>query len=128
MDAIYDRCCGLDIHKRTVVACMIVPGSGRQSRKEIRTFGTMTDDLLALADWLAAEGVTHVAMESTGVFWKPLFNVLEDRFQLLLVNARDIKQVPGRKTGQCHAHRRVRQHPGDGQLGQRRYRAASQPP
>jgi transposase len=98
MDAIYERCCGLDIHKRTVVACMIAPGSSRQSRKEIRTFGTMTDDLLALADWLAAEGVTHVAMESTGVFWKPLFNLLEDRFQLLLVNARDIKQVPGRKT------------------------------
>lgn len=98
MDAIYDRCCGLDIHKRTVVACMIAPGSGRQSRKEIRTFGTMTDDLLGLADWLAAESVTHVAMESTGVFWKPLFNLLEDRFQLLLVNARDIKQVPGRKT------------------------------
>src|SRR6266516_1827316 len=98
MDAIYERCCGLDIHKRTVVACLIVPGSGRQSRKEIRTFGTMTDDLLVLGDWLAAEGVTHVAMESTGVFWKPLFNLLEDRFQLLLVNARDIKQVPGRKT------------------------------
>src|SRR5262249_43677750 len=99
MEAIYGRCCGLDIHKRTVVACVIVPGAGRQSRKEIRTFGTMTDDLLALADWLAAEGVTHVAMESTSVFWKPLFNLLEDRFQLLLVNARDIKQVPGRKTG-----------------------------
>ena len=78
MDAIYDRCCGLDIHKRTVVACMIVPGSGRQSREEIRTFGTMTDDLLALADWLAAEGVTHVAMESTGVFREPPFNLLED--------------------------------------------------
>jgi len=77
---------------------VIVPGSARQARKEIRTFGTMTDDLLALADWLAAEGVTHVAMESTGVFWKPIFNLLEDHFQLLLVNARDIKQVPGRKT------------------------------
>jgi transposase len=88
----------LDIHKKTVVACTIVPGSGRQPRKEIRTFGTMTDDLLALADWLATENITHVAMESTGVFWKPLFNLLEDRFQLLLVNARDIKQVPGRKT------------------------------
>jgi transposase len=98
MDAIYERCCGLDIHKKTVVACLIVPGEGRHVRKEIRTFGTMTDDLLALADWLAAENVTHVALESTGVFWKPLFNLLEDRFQLLLVNARDIKQVPGRKT------------------------------
>jgi len=98
MDAIYERCCGLDIHKKTVAACVIVPGSGRHAQKEIRTFGTMTDDLLALADWLAAEEVTHVAMESTGVFWKPIFNLLEDRFDLLLVNARDIKQVPGRKT------------------------------
>jgi transposase len=98
MDAIYDRCCGLDIHKKTVVACVIARGSGARVRKEIRTFGTMTDDLLTLADWLAAENVTHVAMESTGVFWKPVFNLLEDRFQLLLVNARDIKQVPGRKT------------------------------
>ena len=98
MDAIYERCCGLDIHKKTVLACLIVPRKGRQIRKDIRTFGTMTDDLLALANWLAAENVTHVAMESTGVFWKPLFNLLEDRFQLLLVNARDIKQVPGRKT------------------------------
>src|SRR5438094_6849651 len=74
MDAIYERCCGLDIHKRTVVARLIVPGPGRQSRKEIRTFGTMTDDLLALADWLATESVTHVAMESTGVYWKAPFN------------------------------------------------------
>jgi transposase len=98
MDAIFERCCGLDIHKKTVVACLIVPVKGRQIRKDIRTFGTMTDDLLELADWLAAENVTHVAMESTGVFWKPLFNLLEDRFQLLPVNARDIKQVPGRKT------------------------------
>jgi transposase len=98
MDAVYERCCGLDIHKRTVVACIIVPGSRKQVHKEIRTFGTMTDDLLALADWLATEDVTHVAMESTGVFWKPVFNLLEQRFELLLVNARDIKQVPGRKT------------------------------
>ena len=72
MDAIYERCCGLDIHKRTVVACLIVPGSGRQSREEIRTFGTMTDDLLALGDWLAEREVTHVAMESTGVYWQPI--------------------------------------------------------
>ncbi len=73
MDVVYERCCGLDIHKRTVVACLVVPeadGSGDRPRKEVRTFGTMTDDLLALADWLAAAGVTHVAMESTGVYWK----------------------------------------------------------
>src|SRR5713101_1483748 len=84
MDAIYERCCGLDIHKRTVVACLIVPGSGRQSRKEIRTFGTMTDDLLALADWMAAEGVTHVAMESA-----PRGAWLHDR-----TAGKEVKQAP----------------------------------
>jgi|SRR5947207_9457664 len=83
IDAIYERCCGLDIHKRTVVACVVVRAAARHVRKEIRTFRTMTDDLLALADWLAVENVAHVAMESTGVFWKPLFNLLEDRFQFL---------------------------------------------
>src|SRR5438874_3067939 len=98
MDVVYPRCCGIDIHKKTAVACVVVSETKGPPHKETRTFGTMTDDLLALADWLAAESVTHVAMESTGVFWKPLFNLLEDRFQLLLVNARDIKQVPGRKT------------------------------
>src|SRR6266702_8296293 len=98
MDVVYPRCCGIDIHKKTAVVCVIASDTKGPPHKEIRTFGTMTDDLLALADWLAAEGVTHVAMESTGVFWKPIFNLLEDHFQLLLVNARDIKQVPGRKT------------------------------
>ncbi len=101
MDVVYERCCGLDIHKRTVVACLVVPeadGSGDRPRKEVRTFGTMTDDLLALADWLAAAGVTHVAMESTGVYWKPVWNLLEGSFELLLVNAQHVKQVPGRKT------------------------------
>jgi transposase len=98
MDVVYERCCGLDVHKKTVVACRITPGEGRAPRKEIRTFGTMTEDLLALGDWLAAEGVTHVAMESTGVYWQPVWNLLEERFALLLVNARHVKAVPGRKT------------------------------
>jgi len=98
MEVIYARCCGLDIHKQTVVACVIVPGPERQPRKEVRTFGTMTADLLALSDWLAAQGVTHVALESTGVYWKPVWNVLEGSFELLLANARHIKAVPGRKT------------------------------
>jgi transposase len=98
MDVVYERCCGLDVHKKTVVACVVTPGKGRAPRKEIRTFGTMTEDLLALGDWLAAEGVTHAAMESTGVYWQPIWNLLEDRFALLLVNARHIKAVPGRKT------------------------------
>ena len=98
MDVVYERCCGLDIHKKTVVACRIVPGPAGKPTKEIRTFGTMTEDLLALSDWLASEGVTHVAMESTGVYWKPIYNLLEGSFELLLANARHIKAVPGRKT------------------------------
>jgi transposase len=98
MDIVYPRCCGLDIHKRTVVACVLTPGADGQPHKAVRTFGTMTADLLDLADWLAAAGGTHVAMESTGVYGKPLYNLLADRFTLLLVNARRIKAVPGRKT------------------------------
>jgi transposase len=98
MDVIYERCCGLDIHQRTVVACVIVPGAGGTPTKAIRTFRTMTPDLLAFADWLTSHGVTHVAMESTGVYWKPVWNLLEDAFTLLLVNAQHIKAVPGRKT------------------------------
>jgi transposase len=98
MEVVHERCCGLDIHKQTVVACVVVPGAGKLPHKEIRTFKTMTADLLQLADWLTAEGVSHVALESTGVYWKPAWNVLEGSFTLLLVNARHIKQVPGRKT------------------------------
>jgi transposase len=98
MEVVYARCCGLDLHKRTVVACRIVPGPDGQPEQEIRTFGTMTAELLALGDWLAAAGVTHVAMESTGVYWKPIYNLLEDQFTLLLVNAQHIQRVPGRKT------------------------------
>lgn len=94
MEVVHERCCGLDVHKKTVVACVIVP-EGR----ETRTFGTMTDDLEALAQWLEGRGVSHVAMESTGVFWKPIYNVLETYdFELLVVNAQHMKAVPGRKT------------------------------
>ncbi len=81
MDVVYPRCCGIDIHKKTAVACVIVSETKGPPRKEIRTFGTMTDDLLALADWLVSEGVTHVAMESTGVYWKAPFNLLEGQFE-----------------------------------------------
>ena len=98
MDVVYRCCAGLDVHKETVAACAIWVDSAGALKKEIRTFGTMTPDLLALSDWLGGLGVTHVAMESTGVFWKPIFNILEARFEILLVNARHIKQVPGRKT------------------------------
>ena len=72
METIYERCCGLDIHKKSVTACLLTPQG-----KAIRTFGTMTADLLELSDWLLGEGCTHVAMESTGVYWKPLYNLLE---------------------------------------------------
>ena len=98
MEVVYERCCGVDIGKKLVVACVLTPGARGRSHKEIRSFGTMTADLVALGDWLAECQVTHVAMESTGVYWKPIYNVLEDRFTLLLVNAQHIKAVPGRKT------------------------------
>lgn len=98
MDVMYSHCCGLDVHKKTVVACLLTPGADGKPTKEIRTFSTMTVDLVALADWLAAAGCTQVAMESTGVYWKPIWNLLEHRFHLLLVNARHSKAVPGRKS------------------------------
>src|SRR3712207_123060 len=98
MDVIYPRCCGLDVHKREIVACLLITGSDGRSTKAVRAFGTMTDDLLALSDWLTAAGCTQVARESTGVSWKPVYNLLEDSFDLLLVNARHVKAVPGRKT------------------------------
>jgi transposase len=98
VDVVIERCCGLDVHKRTVVACLITPGSQGRPQKAIRTFGTMTDELLQLADWLMAAGCTHVALESTGVYWKPIWNLLEGQVSLLLVNAQHMKQVPGRKT------------------------------
>ena len=98
MDVVHERCCGLDVHKQTVVAWVIVPSSGRLPRREVRTFGTMTADLLELADWRNECDVTHVAMESTGVYWKPIWNLYEGLFEMLLVNAEHIKQVPGRKT------------------------------
>jgi transposase len=97
MDMVYERCCGLDRHKRSVTACRMIPGPDGAVRKEVRTFATMTADLLALGDWREAGGVTHVAMESTGVYWKPVWNLFEDRFSLLLVNAAHVKVVPGRK-------------------------------
>jgi transposase len=93
MQVVYECCCGLDVHAKTVVACL-----RKQGKKEIRTFSTMTADLLQLLDWLTAEGCRHVAMESTGVYWKPVLNILEGGCEVMLVNARHIKAVPGRKT------------------------------
>jgi len=98
MEVIFGCCCGLDVHKRMVTACHRVQGVDGRGHKEIQTFGTMTADLLVLHDWLVSRGVTHVAMESTGVYWKPIYNILEASFTILLVNAAHIKAVPGRKT------------------------------
>ena len=98
MDVILDRVCGLDVHRDMVKACVRVPGEGRERSQILATFGTKTADLLGLRDWLEQWQVTHVAMESTGEYWKPVYYMLEDRFQVLLVNAAHIKNVPGRKT------------------------------
>jgi transposase len=97
MDVVIERGAGLDVHQASVVATVRVPGrSGRQTVTE--TFGTMTPDLIALREWLQAYGVTHVALESTGVYWKPVYYVLEDAFTLLLINMQELKHVPGRKS------------------------------
>jgi transposase len=93
MEVLYPRCCGLDIHKKEVTACAIIFG-----KRETRSFSSMTNDLLKLKAWLRELEVTHVAMESTGVFWKPIYNLLEDDFTLLLANPQYIKALPGRKT------------------------------
>ncbi len=98
MQVVYERCCGIDVHKQTVVACAIVPGPTGQPVKDVRTYATMSGDLEALAGWLSELGVTHIAMESTGVYWKPVFNLLDGRFQILVVNAEHIKALTGRKT------------------------------
>jgi transposase len=98
MDVTYPRCCGLDVHKREVVACVVTTAPDGTPQTAVRAFGTMPPDILALADWLTVHEVTHVAMESTGVYWKPIWNLLEEQIELLLVNARHVKAVPGRKT------------------------------
>lgn len=97
MEVLHTRCAGLDVHKDTVVACVRL-ASGNQVSQDVRTFGTTTKELLALSDWLSEQDCTHVAMEATGVYWKPVWHVLEGSFELLLANAAHIKNVPGRKT------------------------------
>src|SRR5947207_10945144 len=98
MQVLYSRCCGLDVHQKTVVACVMITQPNGKVDKSIRTFATTTAALLDLADWLASLQVSHVAMESTGVFWRPIYNVLEDQFELILANAHEVKALPGRKT------------------------------
>lgn len=98
MEAIVERSCGLDVHQAKVVACLLVGAADKKPRKEVRTFGTMTVDLMRMRDWLRAEGCTHVGMESTGIYWMPVYTMLEGQFELVVGNAMHIKQVPGRKT------------------------------
>jgi len=97
MQIIYEYCAGIDIHKKMVVVCLIMLNAAGQRVKEIRSFRTTTAGLLELRDWLQTAGCTHVAMEATGVYWRPIWNLLEGAFELLLVNAQHIKAVPGRK-------------------------------
>lgn len=98
MDVLHTCCCGLDVHKKMVVACLLHETDSGEVRKELQTFSTMTADLLTMSDWLETAGCTHVAMESTGVYWKPIYNLLEGTLELLVVNAHHLKTVPGRKT------------------------------
>lgn len=98
METVHTHVAGLDVHKKTVVASVIIPNPRGGVYKETLTFETMTASLLTLSDWLLAQAVTHVAMESTGEYWKPIYNILENNFEVLLVNSQHIKQVPGRKT------------------------------
>jgi transposase len=98
LSVLYPRCAGLDVHKVTVVACLLLTAATGKVSKAVRTFATTTAGLQDLADWLTSQGVTHVAMESTGILWRPVFNLLEGRFQVILVNAQHMKAVPGRKT------------------------------
>src|ERR1700704_2939239 len=98
MEILYANCAGLDVHKKTVKVCLLTRTSNGQLQKEFRTYFTTTEELLKLGDWLKEQGCTHVAFEATGVYWKPVFNLLESSFELLVVNAQHIKAVPGRKT------------------------------
>jgi transposase len=106
MDVLYTHCAGLDVHKKQLTACRWVPdptGQCAEGLTEIETFGTMTIELLGLVDWLTEAGITHVAMESTGEYWHPVYNLLEGHFTVLLVNAAHVKNVPGRKTDKADA-------------------------
>lgn len=98
MQVVHERCCGLDVHKKAVTACVLITSEKGKAQKSVRTFRTVTEDLLALGDWLDSLDVGYVAMESTGVYWRPVFNILEEGRDVTLVNAQHIKAVPGRKT------------------------------
>src|SRR6202158_1452822 len=98
MQTLVERGCGLDVHQATVVACSLIVLKNGKVQKQVRTFGTTTRELLGLREWLLSEGCTHVAMESTGVYWKPIYTILEGALEIVVANAQHVKKVPGRKT------------------------------
>ena len=98
MQILIDRACGLDVHQATVVACLLIVGKDGRVQKQMRTFGTTTQELLGLREWLLAQGCSHAAMESTGVYWKPVYAILEGQLEIVVANAQHVKKVPGRKT------------------------------
>ena len=98
MEVQHTRCAGIDIHKKSITVCVLIREEGRREQKYLREFGTTTSEILTCVDWLQDLGITHIAMESTGVYWRPIWNLMEGQFELLLANATHIKHVPGRKT------------------------------
>jgi transposase len=106
MEVLYGRCAGLDVHKDTVVACARIAEGGAETKREVRTFATTTRGLLELSDWMAQHGCTHVAMEATGVYWKPVWHVLEDSFELVLANVLPRTFIAGRKCRLDDGHQR----------------------
>jgi transposase len=98
MQTLVERACGLDVHQATVVACLLIVGKDGRVQKQMRTFGTTTRELISLREWLLSQGCTHLAMESTGVYWKPVYAVLEGVLEIVVANAQHVKKVPGRKT------------------------------
>jgi transposase len=98
MQTLVERGCGLDVQQATVVACLLIVLKNGRVQKQVRTFGTTTRELMGLREWLLSESCTHVAMESTGVYWKPIYAILEGAFEIVVANAQHVKKVPGRKT------------------------------
>jgi transposase len=98
MQILVERGCGLDVHQATIVACLLIVLKNGTAQKQMRTFGTTTRELISLREWLLSEGCTHLAMESTGVYWKPIYAILEGAFHIVVANAQQVKKVPGRKT------------------------------
>ena len=98
METLVERGCGLDVHQATVVACLLIVRKDGKVQKQVQTFGSTTRELLSMREWLLSQGCTHVGMESTGVYWKPVYAILEGAFQIVVANAQHVKKVPGRKT------------------------------